>query len=157
MTLWRCITITAAAVTTALALAGPASADSISFLRGGDIWVASPDGANQVQITRGGGYSYQSQADDGTFIALAGRRLRRISRGGEVLADFSTPVSAEKVDDKTSYFMGPFDPEISPDGSRVVYSYLWQDIFNKPGCTGRTGSARTATSTRASPTRTPTG
>ena len=32
--------------------------------------------------------------------------------------------------------MGPFDPEISLDGSRVVYSYLWQDIFNKPGCTG---------------------
>src|SRR4051794_32527480 len=123
-------------VAATLAFAGTASADSISFIRGGDIWVASPDGAKQVQITHSGGYSYQSQADDGTFVALAGRRLHRIDRNGTVLADFSAPVSGEKVDDDTSYFMGPFDPEISPDGTKVVYSYLWQYIYTKPGCVG---------------------
>src|SRR3954453_12807944 len=115
--------IALAATAATLALAGSASADSISFLRGGDIWVASPDGARQVQVTHAGGYAYQSQADDGTFVALAGRRLRHIDRTGRVLADFTTPVSAEKTDDDTSYFMGPFDPEISPDGTKVVYSY----------------------------------
>jgi hypothetical protein len=132
----RLATIGLATAAATLALAGTASADSISFIRGGDIWVASPDGAKEVQVTHSGIYSYQSQAEDGTFIALAGRRLHRIGRTGTVLADFSTPVSAEKVDDKTSYFMGPFDPEISPDGTKVAYSYLWQYIFNRPGCTG---------------------
>src|SRR6187455_2485629 len=112
-------TITLAALAATLALAGTASADSISFLRGGDIWVASPDGAKQVQITHGGGYSYQSQADDGTFIALAGRRLHRIDRNGKVLADFSTPVSEGEPSEDSSYYMGPFDPEISPDGTKV--------------------------------------
>ena len=134
--LTRIRTTALAATVVTLALAGTASADSISFLRGGDIWVASPDGSRQVQVTHDGGYSYQSQSDDGTFIALKGRRLHRIDRSGTVLADFSTPVSAEKTSDDESYFMGPFDPEISPDGTKVVYSYLWQYIYRDPGCVG---------------------
>lgn len=119
-----------------LALAGTASADSISFIRGGDIWVASPDGTKQVQVTHSGAYSYQSQSDDGTFIALAGRRLHKIDRQGTVLADFSTPVSADVPSEDASYFMGPFEPEISPDGTKVVYSYLWQSWFRNPSCQG---------------------
>jgi hypothetical protein len=131
----RLPTLAAATVALALALAGTASADSISFLRGGDIWVASPDGSKQVQITHSGIYAYQSQADDGTFIALAGRNLHRIDRQGNVLADFSTPVSGDTGPDD-SKFVGPFDPEISPDGTKVVYGYLWYYHYNKPGCTG---------------------
>ena len=57
---------------TALLCAAPASADSISFLRGGDIWVACPDGPQQVQITHDGGYTHQSQADDGRSSRLKG-------------------------------------------------------------------------------------
>ncbi|HEX8086956.1 MAG TPA: hypothetical protein VF529_21920 [Solirubrobacteraceae bacterium] len=125
-----------AACAATLALAGTASADSISFVRGGDIWVASPDGSRQVQITHGGGYSYASQADDGTFIGLAGRRLHRIDRQGNVLADFATPVSGDVPNETSSYFMGPFDPEISPDGTKVVYTYYWQYIYRDPGCSG---------------------
>ena len=125
--------ITAAGLAT-LALAAPASADSISFLRGGDIWVASTDGSKQVQITHSGGYSYQSQADDGTFIALAGRRLHRLDRKGNVLADFSTPVSGDIAAPNDSEFRGPFKPEISPDGTKVVYEYFWDYEYHKPGC-----------------------
>jgi Tol biopolymer transport system component len=129
----RTIGLAAAAT---LALAGTASADSISFIRGGDIWVASPDGAKQVQITHSGAYSYQSQADDGTFIALSGRRLHKIDRQGNVVADFSTPVSAGEPDPYGSYFLGPFDPEISPDGKKVVYTYYWQYSGKDPNCVG---------------------
>lgn len=83
----------------AIALAAPmtltaapaAQADSISFIRGGNVWVTSTDGSQQVQVTTSGGYSYASRADDGTFIALHGRRLHRIAPTGQITADFDTP------------------------------------------------------------------
>src|SRR6188472_3432427 len=115
--------ITAAlAVALSLVAAAPASADSISYLRDGNIWLTTPDGARQVQVTTTGIYSYASQADDGTFIALTGERLHKLSRDGRVLADFDTPVSdGPKKGPNENYFMGPFEPEISPDGTRVSY------------------------------------
>lgn len=127
---------------TALALAAPlaagaapvAHADSISFLRGGNVWVASTDGKKQVQVTTSGGYSYASRADDGTFIALHGRRLHRISPTGQITADFDTPVSGEQTAPNTSFFRGPYKPEISPDGSKVAYEYWHQAIENDPTC-----------------------
>lgn len=124
-----------AAVALAAALAAPtvAQADSISFLRGGNIWVAATDGSKQTQLTQSGGYSYQSRADDGSFIALSGRQLHRLSPTGQLLAQFNTPVSYESAPG-TSYFSGPFKPEISPDGSKVAYEYYHQQI-GTPGCT----------------------
>lgn len=124
----------AAAGAACLALAGSASADSISYVKGGDVWLATPDGARHFQVTSTGLYSYASQADDGTFIALAGERLHRLDRYGKVLADFATPVSDGPPppnppawgDTQTNYFNGPFEPQISPDGSKVSYTYYWQ-------------------------------
>jgi Tol biopolymer transport system component len=110
-----------------------AHADSISFLRGGNIWVAATDGTQQTQVTTGGGYAYQSRADDGSFIALAGRQLHRLSPTGQLLAQFNTPVSFESPAG-TPYFLGPYKPEISPDGSKVAYEY-WHQDYGLPGCT----------------------
>jgi hypothetical protein len=77
-------------------------------------------------VTTSGIYSYASQADDGTFIALTGERLHKLSRDGTVLADFDTPVSdGPKKGPNENYFMGPYEPEISPDGKLVSYSYAW--------------------------------
>lgn len=130
-------------VLTALAVAAPlalgsvpavAQADSISFLREGNVWVASTDGTKQVQVTTSGGYSYASRADDGTFVALFGRRIHRISPTGQVTADFDTPVSGEQAGPNTSFFRGPFRPEISPDGTKVAYEYWHQAIENDPTC-----------------------
>src|SRR3712207_9484097 len=64
-----------------------AAADSISYLKDGDVWLTTPDGSRQFQVTTTGGYSYASQADDGTFIALAGERLHRLDRFGKILAE----------------------------------------------------------------------
>jgi hypothetical protein len=117
-----------AALAVALSLIGaaPAAADSISYLKDGNIWLTTPDGSRQFQVTTTGIYSYASQADDGSFIALTGERLHRLSRDGKVLADFDTPVSdGPKKGPFENYFMGPYEPEISPDGKLVSYSYAW--------------------------------
>ena len=119
-----------------LAIAAPASADSIAFIKGGDVWLATPDGARQQQVTRTGTYSYVSQADDGTMIALApGERLHKLSRTGAVLADFTTYVSDGGP---VSRFQGPFNPEISPDGSKVAFEWFNDSYENAPGCSETT-------------------
>ena len=47
-----------------LVVAAPASADSIAYVKGGDVWLATPDGARQQQVTRSGDLR----------VRLAGRR-----------------------------------------------------------------------------------
>ena len=117
-----------------LVAAAPAAADSISYIKDGNIWLTTPDGSRQYQVTQNGGYTFASQADDGTLIGLNGRRLHRIARDGTILADFSTPVSGE-ANGSGVVFEGPFDPVISPDGTKVAYSYLSTTVWTDPGCT----------------------
>ena len=119
-----------------LVIAAPASADSIAYVKGGDVWLTTPDGARQQQVTHTGTYSYVSQADDGTMIALApGERLHKLSRTGAVLADFTTYVSDGGP---VSRFQGPFNPEISPDGTKVAFEWFNDSYENAPGCSETT-------------------
>lgn len=52
-------------------LPAAASADSIVYASDGNLFLISPDGAKSYQLTRDGGYSSPSQADDGTIGAAA--------------------------------------------------------------------------------------
>ena len=50
----------------ALAVAAPAaSADSIAYVKNGDIWLSTSDGSRQYRVTTTGGYSDVSQAEKG--------------------------------------------------------------------------------------------
>jgi hypothetical protein len=126
--------VAGAAALCALAIAAPAaSADSIAYVKDGNVFLTTSDGARQFQVTFDGGYADVSQADDGTMIALHGINLRKLDRQGNVLADFQTPVSdARPAPAKTFY--GPFDPAISPDGTKVAYSYYYMTQSQNPGC-----------------------
>jgi hypothetical protein len=123
-----------AAALCALAIAAPAAnADSIAYVKDGNIFLSTSDGASQFQVTFDGGYSDVSQADDGTMIGLHGLNLRKLDRQGNVQADFATPVSdAREAPAKTFY--GPFDPAISPDGTKVAYSYYYMTQSQSPTC-----------------------
>jgi hypothetical protein len=143
-------TLTCAA---ALAAAAPAaSADSISYVKDGDVFLTTPDGSRTFQVTHSGRYSYASQSDDGTIVALAGEDLYKLDRLGNVVADFKTPVSdgppppgngiPSYDDTSTNYFNGPFDPEISDDGTKVAYTYYWQHYTYDPVCTSGGGCMR---------------
>ena len=118
----------------ALACAAPAAlADSIAYIKDGNVWLTTPDGARQFQVTATGGYSDVSQADDGTMIALKGVRLNRLARDGQVLADFDTPVSDTRPAPSKTFY-GPYDPAISPDGTKVAYTYYWMTQGTSPTC-----------------------
>ena len=85
----------AAAVLAALALSAPAvaQADSVAYIKAGNVFLATTDGARQYQVTYDGGYSTVSQADNGRMVALRGDRIRHLERDGRVIADIATPVS----------------------------------------------------------------
>ena len=119
-----------------LLTAAPAAADSIAYIQNGDVWLATPDGARRVQVTRTGIYSAVSQADDGTMIALAaGERLHRLARDGRITADFLTPISDGAAQaGPVNRFHGPFNPQISPDGTRVAYEWFNDSYENDTGC-----------------------
>ena len=108
-----------------------AQADSIAYVKDGNVWLSTSDGARQVQVTQTGGYTDVTQADDGTMIGLNGVRLHRLARDGKLLADFDTPVSSTSPGKS---FHGPFDPAISPDGSKVAYTYYWMSQGSSPTC-----------------------
>jgi hypothetical protein len=122
--------LTAAAAGLLLA-ASPAAADSIAYVRDGDVWLSTTDGSRQYRVTADGGYSTVSQADSGRLVALRGTRIRHLERDGSVIADIGTPVSN---DDPAMSFRGPYEPEISPNGKRVSYSYYWQYKGYDPYC-----------------------
>jgi hypothetical protein len=128
--------LTFAAVALTLVCAAPAAADSIAYIQDNDIWLATPDGARKQQVTHTGGYFYVSQADDGTLAALVGgEKIQKLSRTGQVLAEFSTFVSdGSPVGGPVTQFHGPFDPEISPDGSKIAFEYFNDTYDAAPGC-----------------------
>jgi hypothetical protein len=72
--------------------ASAANADSIAYVNktDGNVYLSTPDGSRQYQVTTTGGYSDVSQADDGTMIAVKGVRLNKLAHDGSVLADFDT-------------------------------------------------------------------
>ncbi|WP_028062332.1 hypothetical protein [Solirubrobacter soli] len=128
--------LTLVAVALSLVGAAPAAADSIAYIQNNDIWLATPDGARKQQVTHTGGYYYVSQADDGTMAALVGgEKIQKLSRTGQVLAEFSTYVSdGSPVGGPVTQFHGPFDPEISPDGSKIAFEYFNDTYDAAPGC-----------------------
>ncbi len=122
------------AAAAALAVAAPAAqADSIAYIKGGDVWLSTGDGARQFQVTSRGGYADVSQADDGTMIALWGIRLHRLDRFGNLLADFDTPVSDSRPPGARTFY-GPFDPAVSPDGTKVAYTWYYLTQSQNPTC-----------------------
>jgi hypothetical protein len=81
----RFLTVLAISAAAVVALAATASADSIAYVKDGNVWLTSPDAAKQYQLTFDGGYSSLSQADDGTIVALRARQFVRMDRSGHQL------------------------------------------------------------------------
>ena len=108
----------------ALVFAGPAAADSLTFIKGHNVWLANPDGSGQYQVTldgtAGAPYESPSQADNGTVVALReapGERTRiyRMTQSGGLLnAPINTPAPGT----------GAMHAKVSPSGALVSYWFL---------------------------------
>ncbi len=112
----------------ALAAAAPAAlADSIVFIKNANVWLANPDGSGQFQVTTDGTaanpWQSPSQADDGTIVAVRAQPnwgpIVRMKQNGEVINEI--PVAPMQV--------GPFEPAISPDGTKVAYEHVFTNSF----------------------------
>ena len=103
-----------------------AGASSIAYVSNHNIWLASPDGTRQKQVTTDGTparrYNWPSQADDGTILAKLGDHFVRLRPDGTKLG---APVPAVGSDVQHSgnltVMAGPSAPRISPDGTRFAY------------------------------------
>ena len=117
-----------AAACAAAAVPATAAADSLVYVKDGNVFLSAADGSAAKQVTSDGGYESPSQADDGTVVAARRtqengrnpRRLHRMDRDGKLL---NPPV--ETVDADNSFYIGPLQPKVSPDGRYVAYHYLY--------------------------------
>src|SRR5688572_3115160 len=84
-----------------LILPAAAHADSIAFVKDGNVWVASPDGSGERALTRDGTtdspYRSPSQADDGTVAASFRDGIRLINRSGRVVRELDPPPLTNSV------------------------------------------------------------
>jgi hypothetical protein len=110
----RIATITALV---SLALAPSASAASMVFIKGGNVWLGSADGTVERQVTTSGGWDAPSQADDGTILAQRGTQLFRLDGNGHQLV----PAIDTLFTGAPSTWAGPVAPVISPDGTNQAY------------------------------------
>lgn len=123
--------------------AGAASADSIAYVKGGDVWLSTTDGSRQYQVTFDGGYSTASQADSGRIAALRGDKIVTLDPEGEAIhVDGSTRYDIKTPHSYThpgTQFRGPFDPVISPDGMKIAYTWYYTQLGETPNCNPSTG------------------
>jgi hypothetical protein len=124
------------AMTAALfAVAAPAAeASSIVYIKGGNVWLSSPDAAAQYQVTFDGGYDQPSQASDGTIVAVRGGKFVRIDRSGRPL---NPPVDwfgnePPPAGSKADQFFGPYHARVSPDGTRIAYAFKQREYDCDP-------------------------
>jgi hypothetical protein len=114
------------------AVAGAAHADSFAYIKGGDVWLTTTDGARQFQVTGTSAYAYVSQADDGTIVATTqSGQLERLDRFGRVLSSITTPVS-QATNGGSTVFYGPLDADVSPSGKAVAYGFIKMGTYKYP-------------------------
>jgi hypothetical protein len=100
---------------------------SIAFARGGNIFVARPDGSHLHQVTQGGksknGYNWPTQADNGNILALKNfTTLVHTDRNGRLV----TGKIKIATGTKNPQFLHTlaFSPDLSPDDKRAAVSVL---------------------------------
>lgn len=140
--------LTTAATTLATGVAGTttpaahaaAPTGHLVFAKGGDVWVANPDGSGQVRVTTDGGYSEPSMSDNGRIAAVNDHSVVVLRPDGSRLASFELPTLFVEGSCGTLWETPPLEAQISPDGTKIAWSQL-----RASSCDGRiTIDSRTA-------------
>ncbi len=96
-----------------------AHADTIGFVRDGDVYTVRPDGSGQRRVAAGD-YAWPSQADDGTIVAVdaAGTLHRMTPQGAPLGGPLPSPATGASEEDAVE---PPTHVRISPDAKRIAY------------------------------------
>ena len=111
-----------------LALPAPAAADSILFVRDGNVWISTPDGSTERPLTAGGGYASPSMADDRDDRRAARERVRAAAAGRRRGRRVRSPA----VGGNWVVARGPYDARVAPDGMRIAYWFVGRRTFCLP-------------------------
>jgi hypothetical protein len=122
-----------------------ASADSLVFIKSGNVWLSHSDGSGAYQVTSGGNYRSPTQADDGTIAVGHGNDIVRMTQNGTVLNTIDPPALTNSVGHPVDG--PPVDVAISPDGGRIAYTFVGYECPTGASCGARsaTGSRPPAT------------
>jgi hypothetical protein len=142
--------LAAAAVCAAAAVPAVAAADSLVYVKDGNVFLSAADGSAAKQVTTDGGYESPSQADDGTIVAgrrteengRTPRRLHRVDREGKLL---NPPVETVAVDN--SFYIGRWSRRSRPTAGTSP-----PPARRGRRAAGRSPGARTTASTRCAST-----
>ena len=101
-----------------------ASASSIVYIKGGNVWQSSPDGSVNRQLTRGGNWHSPTQADDGTIAAVQGfiAPITVMDGYGREIRKIQTPTDAATSNGGV-FPANPVNLSFAPDGSKIGYEY----------------------------------
>jgi hypothetical protein len=130
----RRVAVSFLAAAVAVAIPAAARADSIVYLKGGQVWVANADGLGARQFTvHPYGWSSPSQADDGTIVVAGGlsrvnadgsdsdgsSELYRFAPDGNQIGGFTPTYGSRSTPACPAY--PPSSVRVSPDGTKIAY------------------------------------
>ena len=114
----RVIGALAISLSLALGAATAAQANSIVYLKTGNVWLSTPDGTQGYKLTFDGGWDSPSEADNGTIMAVKNGETYRFSPSGPLLGA-PVPTVFHGADPSTT--VGPAGVRISPDATKQAY------------------------------------
>lgn len=123
--------LAAAAAACTLVAAAPAGASSLAYTKNDNVWLSTPDGSYQKQVTTDGTSSSRYQApdqlDDGTIVVS-----RPSSRFFYALRQDGSLRNAPLLAPGNSCGTGPLDLDATPDTGLIVFQYVHSDYCFNP-------------------------
>jgi sugar lactone lactonase YvrE len=116
--LTRGVLTCAALLCSAAAFAPAAGADVLTYVKDGNVWIANGDGSAGHPVTTGTGWRFPSVDDHGVVVALSKNgQVVRMRQDGAVLSSFVL-----NPDNGSGKGIGPYDLQVSPDGTQVAFA-----------------------------------